>query len=59
MEHYVCILCGYIYDPQQGDPKGQIEPGRPFDRLPDTWVCPVCGAKKSDFKPANDVTVVY
>lgn len=59
MEHYVCILCGYIYDPQQGDPKGGIEPGRPFDRLPDTWVCPICGAKKTDFERADNVTVVY
>jgi len=49
MEKYKCEVCGYVYDPQVGDPDNGIEPGTPFENLPDTWVCPVCGASKSDF----------
>ena len=50
MSKYECIVCGYIYDPEVGDPDGSILPGTPFEKLPDTWVCPVCGAAKSEFK---------
>ena len=50
MEKYICIPCGYIYDPQEGDPDGDIEPGTPFAQLPDDWVCPVCGASKDVFE---------
>lgn len=48
---YVCSLCGYVYDPADGDPVGDIEPGTAFDDLPDDWTCPVCGAAKEDFAP--------
>ena len=37
---------GYIYDPEVGDPDGGIAPGTPFEKIPDEWVCPVCGATK-------------
>ncbi len=47
---YECLVCGYVYDPKKGDPQGGIAPGTPFDELPDSWVCPVCGADKSQFK---------
>lgn len=50
MERYVCQICGYIYDPAKGDPDGGISAGTPFANLPDDWVCPVCGASKSDFE---------
>jgi rubredoxin len=50
MDKYECTVCGYIYDPQRGDPDGKIPPGTPFEKLPDNWVCPVCGADKSKFK---------
>lgn len=49
MERYVCTVCGYIYDPSQGDPTSAIPPGTPFDKVPDNWVCPDCGADKSAF----------
>ena len=49
MERYVCTVCGYIYDPAQGDPTSAIPPGTPFDKLPENWVCPDCGADKSAF----------
>jgi flavin reductase (DIM6/NTAB) family NADH-FMN oxidoreductase RutF/rubredoxin len=50
MDKYECTVCGYIYDPALGDHDASILPGTPFDKLPDTWVCPVCGAGKSEFK---------
>lgn len=51
MKRYVCGVCGYVYDPQVGDPDGGISPGTPFEDLPDDWVCPVCGAEKKEFSP--------
>ncbi|MFW6040272.1 MAG: rubredoxin [Thermoplasmatota archaeon] len=50
MDKYRCTVCGYIYDPEKGDPTQDIEPGTPFEDLPDDWLCPVCGAPKSDFE---------
>jgi flavin reductase (DIM6/NTAB) family NADH-FMN oxidoreductase RutF/rubredoxin len=47
---YRCTVCGWIYDPEIGDPDGGIAPGTPFDEIPDDWVCPVCGAAKSAFE---------
>ena len=49
MAKYKCSVCGWIYDPALGDPDGGIPPGVPFEKLPDSWVCPVCGATKSEF----------
>ncbi|MDR0955051.1 MAG: rubredoxin [Rikenellaceae bacterium] len=49
MEKYVCDVCGWIYDPEKGDPKGGIAPGTAFEDLPADWACPVCGAEKEDF----------
>ena len=43
MDRYVCILCGYVYDPAEGDPEGDIPPGTAFEDLPEGWVCPACG----------------
>ncbi|MDR2552689.1 MAG: rubredoxin [Treponema sp.] len=51
MEKNVCDLCGYVYDPAQGDPDGGIQPGTAFKDIPDTWVCPLCGAAKTSFSP--------
>ena len=50
MAKYQCSVCGYIYEPENGDPVGGIDPGTPFEDLPDDWVCPICGAAKSDFE---------
>jgi len=50
MAKYRCTVCGYIYDPELGDPDGDIKPGTPFEDIPDTWVCPVCGASKDQFE---------
>ena len=50
MAKYECTVCGYIYDPEKGDPDGGIAPGTPFENIPDSWTCPVCGAAKSEFE---------
>ncbi|HAP32622.1 MAG TPA: rubredoxin [Firmicutes bacterium] len=50
MSKYVCELCDYVYDPAVGDPDNNIPPGTPFADLPDDWLCPVCGAEKSEFQ---------
>ena len=49
LEKWECTVCGYIYDPEIGDPEHEIEPGTPFERLPKDWVCPVCGVPKDQF----------
>lgn len=38
-----CLVCGYIYDPAQNS-------NVPFNKLPDNWVCPQCGAPKEQFE---------
>jgi len=50
VKKYECTVCGYIYDPEAGDPESGTLPGTPFEQLPDNWVCPVCGADKSQFR---------
>ncbi len=47
---YECTVCGYIYDPEKGDPESGIAPGTPFEELPEDWECPVCGAGKDEFE---------
>lgn len=49
MDKYVCTICGYIYDPKNGDPDNGIKPGTSFEKLPKNWVCPICGAGKDAF----------
>ena len=53
MDKYVCTVCGYIYDPVEGDPDNGVAPGTPFADLPEEWVCPECGAPQSDFEPTE------
>lgn len=50
MEKWKCKPCGYIYDPETGDPEGNIPAGTAFESLPEEWVCPVCGAGKDQFE---------
>ena len=50
MAEYRCLMCGYIYDPEVGDPDNGVEPGTAFEDLPDGWVCPDCGAGKEQFE---------
>ena len=48
---WICESCGFIYDPEEGDPDGGIDPGTAFEDIPEDWYCPVCGARKADFSP--------
>jgi len=50
---YQCGMCDYIYDPEVGDPDGNIPPGTDFKDIPEDWVCPVCGVGKDQFKPVD------
>jgi rubredoxin len=54
MEKWECLACGYIYDPRTGDPDHGVEPGTPFEDLPDGWVCPACGAGTDMFEKMED-----
>jgi flavin reductase (DIM6/NTAB) family NADH-FMN oxidoreductase RutF/rubredoxin len=49
MDKYVCDVCGYVYNPEEGDPDNGVDAGTAFEDLPDDWVCPLCGAPKSEF----------
>ncbi len=49
MDRYLCEPCGYVYDPDVGDPDHDIPAGTPFEDLPDDWVCPWCGLGKEVF----------
>lgn len=49
MQKYRCTVCNYMYEPAVGDPDSGIQPGTAFEDIPDTWVCPVCGAAKDQF----------
>jgi rubredoxin len=49
MKKYKCVICGYVYDPEAGDPSDGITPGTHFADLPNDYICPVCGAGKDEF----------
>ncbi len=53
MKKYLCTACGYIYDPEAGDPDAGVAPGTAFEDLPDDWVCPLCGVGKELFEEAE------
>ncbi len=50
MDKFKCTVCGYEYDPAVGDPAGNIPSGTSFEKLPEDWVCPVCGVGKDQFE---------
>lgn len=50
MKKYECVVCGYVYDPAKGDPDNGVVPGTSFEKISDSWVCPDCGAGKTEFK---------
>jgi len=53
MESYKCAICGYVYDPAEGEPLNGIKPGTEFHNLPDDYICPICGAGKEEFFSNN------
>jgi len=50
MKKYVCVVCGFVYDPAIGIPDEGIKPGTAFEDIPDDWACPDCGVSKADFE---------
>jgi rubredoxin len=50
MDKYVCTVCGYVYDPAQGDPDNGVPAGTAWEDVPDDYECPICGAGKDDFE---------
>ena len=50
MDKYVCGVCGYVYDPEVGDPDNGVEPGTAWEDVPEDWVCPLCGVGKDNFE---------
>jgi rubredoxin len=54
LSSYVCDVCGYIYDPTEGDLESKVKPGTPWEDLPAGWICPVCGAPKESFTRMDD-----
>lgn len=46
-----CKVCGYIYDPEKGESRKNVEPGTEWGNIPDSFKCPSCGAPKRMFKP--------
>ena len=53
MKKWRCNVCGYIYDPAICDPANGVPPGTPFEKIPDDWVCPLCGVGKEEFEAAD------
>lgn len=49
MKKYTCNVCGYVYDPEIGDPDNDIAAGTSFENLPADWLCPICGVGKDEF----------
>ena len=54
-EKYVCIVCGFVYNPAVGMPEDGIAAGTPFAEIPEDWECPDCGVSKADFEPLEEV----
>lgn len=54
MKKYKCEVCGYVYDPSEGDPEHGIPANTAFEDLPDDWVCPLCGVGKEQFAEADE-----
>jgi rubredoxin len=53
-EKFKCRSCGYVYDPEAGDMISGIQPGTSFDELPDHWICPLCGVRKTEFTEISE-----
>ena len=50
MKKYVCTVCGYVYDPAEGDEGTGVAAGTAFENIDDAWLCPVCGVDKAQFE---------
>ncbi len=50
MKKYICVVCGYVYDPAIGDEDNGVAPGTSFEDVPEDWLCPLCGVGKDQFE---------
>lgn len=50
MDSWVCLVCGYVYVPEEGDPDNDVAAGTPWENVPEEWVCPLCGVGKDQFE---------
>jgi rubredoxin len=53
MKKYECVACGYVYDPKEGHPDSGVEPGTPWEDVPEDWGCPLCGVGKDQFEEVD------
>ena len=49
MKKYKCDVCGYVYNPEEGEPGNGYNAGTAFDDLPSAYICPECGVGKDQF----------
>lgn len=49
MDKYICTVCATIYDPALGIPEDNISPGTAFEKIPQDWICTVCGSPKKKY----------
>ncbi len=50
MKAYMCLICGFVYNEEEGEPESGIAPGTRWDDVALSWRCPDCGAGKEDFE---------
>ena len=55
MEKWVCVVCGYVYDPEIGDPDSGVAPGTSWEDVPEDWVCPLCAVGKDQFEKKKKI----
>ena len=53
MKKYVCTACGYVYDPEVGDPENGVPAGTAWEDVPEDWACPLCALGKDVFEEAQ------
>ena len=54
MKKYLCEACGYIYDPEVGDPDNGVEAGTAFEDIPEDWLCPCADLEKTHLLKQNN-----
>ena len=54
MEKYKCKVCGYVYDPAEGDVDNGVPAGTSFEDVPEDWVCPLCAVGKEEFEKEEE-----
>lgn len=55
MAKYICVICGFIYDEDEGHEADGIAPGTLWADVPEDWYCPDCGATKQDFELIEEI----